>query len=560
MSVDRPLDEVGVDVSVILVIPRGVASLNRTLQSLRGVGKDLFVIDLYPGEEAGAVAAREGAHYIPTQESEFESALIRAVAAASGQWVLWMECGQELAYESRAAIKYAVVRPQFGAFQVQTLGLDGMPRGSRPRLMRRNAHMKFLAASSFDYEAKLEEGCRVADLPGASIVQFEDIPTKPMNAHSHPNSDQNSTGPSLHDALTAWTEADFPKAIELAKQFAERLQDGDPLGQCAYRIWAGALTDAGHHEQGIEVCDVAHRAGFGGAAIEYERARGLRETGSKKEALIAATRSLAGEWPENSGLSPEEADAARFVLRGHLLFEIGEASQSASMFDRALRAQPHNGEALVGKARAFEVLGLFDVALECYMSGQGHPDVGQTCLKSAGRICSKIGAPKRSVELYRQAWSTDSEDREAWDGWRQAAEESGSIDETLSAYEALDRQCGLQYEDWISWGRTLEEADRADAALAAYARAGESSPEEASPHFLSGSLLARVGRKEQAAESLERGLKLDEFNAEAWFALGRILAEIGLLHGAKVSFQRGLSLAPGDTHALKQFQDICRAA
>jgi len=560
MSVDRALDPVGVDVSIVLLIREGATGLNRTLKSIRGVGDELFIVDCFPGEETSSIAAREGAHYLPTQAVEMEPALNRVLNAARGHWVLWLECGEELDYESRSAIESAVIRPQYAGYQIQTLAADSLPQGHKTRLFRKDSAEQFCINRRGDVEPEMGGTYPLADLPQASLLQFAEPPIRTMREDIHQPQFSGDSEACYRKASKALDSGDFEAAAAQCEKFGESLVAGDEFGQCIYRVWAAAQLGLGHPMDARNVCDTGDRRGFGGAALEFERARALFELGELKEAIISATRSLALEWPEVAMELENEAEAMRYALRGQILAGLGEHSQAASMFDRALASDPGFGAAVLGKARAFEQLNLLDVALEGFLSGQGHPEIGQTCLKEAARIYSRLSLPKKSVALYREAWSRSQMDKEAWIGWKTAAEECGQLDETLAAFQAFSAVAELDANDWLEWGQALEESDQRFRALDAYQKSIALDPNVASAHFRLGNLLNSVDRKEQAAEAYEQALKLDEENADGWFVLGNLLADIGLLHGAKVSFLRGLSLAPDNAQAQKEFERICRAA
>ena len=497
---------------------------------------------------------------MPAQTAEMEAALNRALNAASGHWVLWLECGEELEYESRSAIETALVRPQYAGYQIQTLAADSLPQGHKTRLFRKDAAGRICINRRGDVEPHMGGTYPLADLPRASLLQFSAPPIRTMRENVHQSDFSGDSEASYREAAKALDSGYFEAAAALCEKFVESLVEGDEYGQCLYRVWAAAQLGLEHPMEARNVCDAGDRRGFGGAALEFERARACFELGELKEAIITATRSLALEWPEHARESEKESDAMRYALRGQILAGLGEYSQAASMFDRALASDPGFGTAVLGKAWAFEQLNLLDVALEGFLSGQDHPDIGQTCLKEAARIYSKLSLPKKSVALYREAWNRCQMDKEAWVGWKTAAEECGQLDETLAAFQAFSAVTDLDAGDWLEWGRALEESDQRFRALDAYQKSIDLDPNVASAYFRLGNLLNCVERKEQAAEAYEQALKLDEENADGWFVLGNLLADIGLMHGAKVSFLRGLSLAPDNAQAQKQFERICRAA
>jgi tetratricopeptide (TPR) repeat protein len=465
-----------------------------------------------------------------------------------------------LEYESRAAIEGAVIRPHYGGYQIQTLASDSLPPGHKTRLFRKEAAVGFRINRKGDLEPDLGTTYPLADLPQASVLQFAEPPIRAMKEDIHDVHASDSSEACYREAVAALENRDFELSAAICQKGCESLVSEDEFGQCLYRIWAAAQLGMGCVVDARNVCDRGDRSGFGSAALEFERARALFELGEIKDAMIAATRSLALEWPEHAQETENEADAKRYALRGQLLARLGEHSQAASMFDRALGSDPGFGIAMLGKAQAFEQLNLLDLALEGFLAGQDHPEIGQTCLKEAARMYSKMSLPKKSVPLYREAWNRCQEDKEAWNGWRNSAEECGQLEETLSAFQALSNTAELEAAEWMDWGRALEESDQRFRALDAYQKSIDLDPEVAASHFRIGNLLRSVDRKEQAAEAYERALKLDEENADGWFVLGDLLADIGLLHGAKVSFLRGLSLAPDNAHAQKQFERICRAA
>lgn len=574
----RPLDHVGIKLSACLIVKNEEKNLARCLSSLRGVVDEIVVVDTGSTDHTIQIAERFGAKigYFKWNK-DFSAARNHSLEIASGDWALWIDADEELTSDSIAAIHRAIVRPHFGGFAIEIVNFTEDQNEAAQyvhspiRLFRRLPEVQFTGRIHEQISPSLDAaGLPWAYLHGAKLLHYGYRPSemiergkinRTLEMLEREVQDDPTNSFQWFNLANAYTAADdFLNVERTARECAKLLPEGDQVGALTYQLWSNALVKLGRPAESVRVCDQADLRGFGGLLNEFERANAFLTLGLVEEGLVAANRCLALEWPAEMTGDRSIAEYKRFIVRGQLLALNGDLIEAIAMFDRALKVNHQYGPAIYSRAATLERSGKIESALEGFLAGKDIPSVGQLCLKGAGRICTRLGLPKRAAELYKEAWLRDSVDHESWIGWVQSAEAYGELSEIVEAYSSFAKQNQPTADMLINWGRALDAMGEFSRALICYKEALEREPNNANGLFNCGDLYYKLEDFELAAEMYQAGLRVEPSSANGWFVLGNALARLGVQQGAITAYRQALSLRPEYPEAIHNLELICAAA
>ncbi len=578
IAADRPLDSVGIKLSACLIVKDEAKNLARCLKSLKGVVDEIVIVDTGSTDNTISIAEKFGAvigHY--EWNHDFSAARNKSLELATGDWVLWIDADEELTKESGDAIRRGLVRPHFGGFAIEIINFtednsDAAQYVHKPiRLFRRISGVAFTGRIHEQVSPSLEAlNLPWAYLPGAQLLHHGYRPTEMIERRKaertvdmlqrelqdHP--EDAFQWFNLANAYTA--DNDFAAAEKAAKEGTKFLAPNDAFGSLIYQLWSNSLLKQNRPAEAARVCDEADRKGFGGILNEFERANAFLSLGLVEEGLEASSRCLALDWPKDMTGDKSIAEYKRFIVRGQLLALRLQFPESLAMFDRALKANPGYGPAIYSRAATLEKSGQFEKSLEGFLTGVEHNQVGILCLKGAGRVCVRLGLPKRASELYREAWTRDLDDHESWIGWVQAAESYGDLPGIVEAYASFAERNQPTADMLINWGRALDAMGEIERALLCFQESIRREPANPNAYFNCGDLYYKLDSFEQASEAYQQGLQRAPENASGWFVLGNSLARLGVTEGARMSYQQALALRPDYQEARHNLELIRQAA
>ncbi|MBN9502907.1 MAG: hypothetical protein BGO01_20215 [Armatimonadetes bacterium 55-13] len=575
---DRPLDHIGIKLSACLIVKDEAKNLARCLNSVKDLVDEIIVVDTGSTDETVAIAESFGAHVDHFEWcNDFSAARNFSLEIATGDWALWIDADEELTPESVAAIERAIVRPQFGGYAIEIVNFtEDDSEAARyvhnpVRLFRREPGIKFAGRIHEQVMPSIAQSGRPwAYLKGAQLLHYGYRPSE-MEARNKVERTVTMIQKELADNPTdsfqwfnlanAYTAAnDFIGAEHAAAQCAKYLAPGDQVGALNYQLWSNALLKQDRAGDASKVCDAADRNGFGTLLNDFERANAYLRLGLHEEALDAANRCLAAEWPSDMTGDASIVEYKRYIVRGQILSVLGQFPEALSMFERALRVNPTYGPAIYSKAATLEKAGQLEEALDTFCAGQQNQDVAQLCLKGAGRVCAALDLQKRAAEFYREAWRKDVHDEEAWIGWIKAGDATGDARMLVEAYSAYAENHVATADILINWGRALNDSGEFERALICFREAVEREPQNPNAYFNAGDLLYKLEQFVDAAEYYQAGLRIEPNNASGWFVLGNALARLGAVGGARLGYEQALAIRPDYEEARHNLEVICEAA
>ena len=264
---------------------------------------------------------------------------------------------------------------------------------------------------------------------------------------------------------------------------------------------------------------------------------------------LLATSVLAQTPPPPPGQVQQDS-----LRMGVQLYALGRYEAALAFFERAVRENPQNPDALYWLARAQLKMGLLNPALE---NAKG------LVAKNPRYTGGYMVLAEAYVALYRAA-----EDREKGKvHLEQALSVLRDAERINPRYATIFAQRGLVYaflgqmdkaEEAFKRALALEDTPevrsalaevylatgRLDEALEQYAKAVGLAPKNLDLRVRYASALLLKGRPEAAAQVLEEGHKLKPLDAEGWYTLGQAYLALGRAKEAGVALENAVALAP----------------
>jgi tetratricopeptide (TPR) repeat protein len=213
---------------------------------------------------------------------------------------------------------------------------------------------------------------------------------------------------------------------------------------------------------------------------------------------------------------------------GLTYFRLRRYGDSQVLFERFLRAVPHEIGATRALGHCYYSLGEYQRALEHYRKLlEVDPDSVET-LRGCALAHMRLGHEERALEWLARALEL-REDHEDVHGWMaQILFELGRSEEALSHARRARDLSPAEPRHWFLLSRILIDLDRDEEALAARGR------------------FETLDRIAQEVRRLEGQLLHDPRRLAAWLRLAELHRSSGSVEGLRESLSRALALAPND--------------
>jgi len=269
----------------------------------------------------------------------------------------------------------------------------------------------------------------------------------------------------------------------------------------ACAVVSQALAYAGDLERALQVglravtLDKNSTLAWEGLALAFSRQEKPDATSQEIMDAIARYPSSASMLYYNLGLDKRRA---------------GKDQQAAELFDKAVKAQPNNVEAL----------------------------------QALGEVLVKLGQSERAIEALEKALAMKPGEAKTHANLGWAFRDKGrhvEAAEALSTAVQLDPKSPLYHSDL---GVALARLNRQKEAQREYLRAIELDPTSVNAHYNLANLLARTGNLPEAAREYHEVTKIQPDHPHAHFALGWVLYRLKKIDEAIEEFQEGLQHNP----------------
>lgn len=315
--------------------------------------------------------------------------------------------------------------------------------------------------------------------------------------------------------------------------------------------YANGLLKTGQADEALDIVDTAI-----GRGLDNEASQGLRQQVLQAIALAAQSPSqqevdhIVSLFQAGEHLQMETASRA-------LLLQYPEAPFAWSVLGTALQLQgkdalavlrkttelaPHDAQAHGNLGNAWQLIGKFDLALDCYLRAleidpnfaEGHCNLGSV-LRMLGRL-------EEATDSYRKAIALRSDYAKALYNLANVMKDLKQYAQAAEHYRAASLLMPDDAEVHNSLGSALRLDKSYDAAIRSYEQAVRLKPDYADAHFNLGTTMLAAGHNEQAVTALSRAVEYEPDNHELHFYLGNALRNTIQPEKAMASFRQALAL------------------
>jgi tetratricopeptide (TPR) repeat protein len=558
---------IGVKICACLIVRNEAKNLDRCLSSLAGKVDQIVVVDTGSTDETVSIAMRHGARVAEFQWcDDFAAARNYALSFATGNWILVIDADEELTPETQAALQRAVIRPQFGGFEIDIVNFmsasrhEEQFRHSPTRLFRNLPGVKFSGRIHEQINPSLVQlGLPWARLEGATILHYgyrpEEMEEKSkiertMALLEREVEDNPDNSFQWFNLANVYLVANRPaSAVEAAKSSIQTLGPQSGFAISTYCILIQALFATGELDEAIRYADEASQKGLDCLQIAFEKCNCLLAAGRFEEALHQSAHMMSLEWSKGATGDSGIFTHKRFVLRAQALAHFEKYEDAIDCLNSALEASPPYGPAHLVFGSILARLGKYGAAKEALQRSLNDPICFRGGMRELARIHSSLGELEEAAMMSHKIWKGDPSCLEDWLEWKSRCEATENPALTLTCYEELSAVQPLSAELLVDWGRTSAAAGRTPNAIKYFTEAINLDPTYANAYFNCGDLLFRTGMVEQAAQIYAAGLSLVPEHADGWFMLGNSLAHSGSEDEALKAFDKVLMLDPHHSKA-----------
>jgi tetratricopeptide (TPR) repeat protein len=557
-----PDPKVGTRISACLIVKNEAENLARCLKSLGSFIDEIVVVDTGSTDTTVNIASGYGAVLGEFEwNDDFSAARNHALSLATGDWVLWIDADEEVDPASLSAIRRAIVRPQFGGYDIEIVNyVDEREKGDTfnhcpTRLFRRLPGVQFTGRIHEQVTPSLQDQGRLwARLDGARIFHYGYRPAEMKKKQKMERTLSLLEREVREDRLNGFQWFNLANAYLVAGKLSEcenagiqavsLMPDKAPYGAHAYAILVQSSTGLGNLDAAIASGQEAVSRGFGTIAVLFEMSQALLMANRPQEALELSDQVMTMGWEEGAPGDRGIFTHKRLIVRGQILAVLGRLEEALECLDEALQVDPDFCAAIYSRGAVLERMGRLTDAVQSYSRAAQDEKNYTLSMKGCGRAFAAIGKPLEAADAFRKAWENSPSDLSSWVGWTSACEASGDVKAVLDAYEAFAAVNIPSAAILVNWGRALEAAGDPDRALQCFADAIKQDPAFGNAYFNCGDLLYRCGLSGEAVHLYEAGLQIDPSNADGWFTFGNALAKTGFTDRAVTAFHAALERNP----------------
>ncbi|MBW7915335.1 MAG: tetratricopeptide repeat protein [Trueperaceae bacterium] len=272
--------------------------------------------------------------------------------------------------------------------------------------------------------------------------------------------------------------------------------------------------------------------------------------------LAAASGALAQE------AEPDTLDAATLIENGAFYLDRGDCALAQFFYQEALRTEPDNATALVGKGRALACQSAFPAAIEAFQAAQAaNPNLVDANIylaityqnqyqadptAYAGRLADALDTIQRAERLKPDDWRVQNTkgviqyllgDLTAARTTLERAVTLVAADTSTSALSANEKSTVH-----VNLGRVYRDLSQLDLALQAFRRAVVIDPSSSTAHNNLGNIAFRLGDCATAEYELSQAASLAPQSVSAVSQLGIALFECGDVAGSVPKLEAAVAL------------------
>jgi tetratricopeptide (TPR) repeat protein len=261
---------------------------------------------------------------------------------------------------------------------------------------------------------------------------------------------------------------------------------------------------------------------------------------------------------ENGNMA-RETTAEYWIKEGHRLYENDSLEQAAQAYDKAIRIDPGNASAWLGKGEALVDLALagndgFDDAIAAFDNATRiNPRYAEAWFKRGDTLLF-MALSKHRPGIYNESLKSLEKALEIDPEYSEALVDKGNVLLALQKHEdavkALDTATSIDSKNrgaWITKADALANLQKYNESIEAYDKAIEncrsnSTAELASIWFQKSSVILKAERIDEALNASEKVIELNSKFAPAWYIKGTALKALGRNSEADAAFAKAKEL------------------
>jgi len=250
------------------------------------------------------------------------------------------------------------------------------------------------------------------------------------------------------------------------------------------------------------------------------------------------------------GQGDMSSSLALLIEEGARLHRLGELTEAAERYRRALGIDPRNGDALYRLAQISCHQGAISEGLHYIERAlAAGPRSGRAYLLQ-GMALAALGRAREALASFEAAIACDPTLAEAHGCRGDALSDLGRHGEAIESFDRALAFIPRSTTNWCNRGIALLALDRIDEALDSFDRATIIDPHFAQAHFNRGNTLIRLWRLEEAVGAFSQALAIELRYADALNNRAHAQRMLGRPRDALADIERALAIAPDHVDAL----------
>ncbi|MCA1568573.1 MAG: serine/threonine protein kinase [Acidobacteria bacterium] len=233
-----------------------------------------------------------------------------------------------------------------------------------------------------------------------------------------------------------------------------------------------------------------------------------------------------------------------WVNKGNML---GDSPEAGECFDEALRLDPDDIKALVGKGIYLLHHGDAEQAVACFSRSLEIEPRDTVVLYNMVDPLLHLGRYEEALDHAERLLSIDPSDAQ---GWGVKGLSLRCLQRYPEALQCFERAIELDSDSELAWtdrGAVLLDLEEYDEAFKSLERVIELKPDSYHSWFNKGLALYNSNRYEEAITYIDRSIEIDSRRASAWNIKGLILSSAGRYPEAIECFESAIELDPEDS-------------
>lgn len=581
LGFDTPTSGIGIGITACLIVKNEEKFIRNCLESIQPIVDEIVVVDTGSTDRTVEIAKEFGA-VIGEFEwiNDFAAARNKSLEMASQSWLLWIDADEVLDAAGHHMIREAVIRPQFGGYQIQIVnyladtGAKELFVHMPVRLFRNLPEIRFEGKIHEQIASKFPElGLSSAHLPGVllhhhgyrpELMKERDKINRTMNmilAELEQNPDD--VFQLFNLAMTYSVALESQKCVDVCAKAAGLLEPGCSIGYNVYQLWMSHLSRLGRFTEVQSILKKCVDQGFDCILARYESAYAAVNAGDLELAKEQIEIALDQDWPPRLAGDYGVHSYKKHLLHSRIMLQLGEPEVALNSAENALKNDANLDEALGIKAAALGKLGRSNESLEILEVLIEKPAQKADALLAACTVSREAGQLDRSLQYAKARWDSGICDEAGFLQWVTTAEALCNSNEIVEAYQAYSSKFEANSAQMVNWGRAFAETNQPDQAIVCFTEAFKLDPTNANALFNTGDIQYQSGHFLDAAHCYEQALRVEPLNAQGWFVLGNSLFQVGAVDGAKTAYQQCLQIDPNHAqaaHNLALLDEVQRSA